>query len=1616
MPLNVLGGPLEFEATIDTSKLESQLQEGFKKGAAVLDEFNNNLQQTAAQTSQVFDSAPVDKYVAKVKQAGETVQSLLAKGFSGVTNIDPSKISDLRAQVEGTADEFKKLELATDFINKNFASFNLNEQEFQQLSAAIEVVNTSFEKMAEIQQAPIARLKEIREELAQLEAAGADKGSPRFQQLTAEAATLEESINKVNKALELTSRPLEFKAAVDTSQLQAQLKEGFKKGEAAVDDFNAVLKKSASKTAQAFDVNPVNKFAQAIAVSTAKIQPLLQKGLSGLDPSKLEELEQQLALTTDKFKQLQILTGFIKDNLNDLNLNPDEVKELSQAVDFVGKSFDGLSDKQLAPLTRLRQIRNELAQLKLEGQDEGSPQFQKLTAEATELEHAMRNVNKALTLGSGETPGLAALQQGFRGILGGAEAAAGALGLFTEDEKEAAVITKNLVAIMSILNGVEELGAVLAKDSALNQFLLSKFRASNAVAATEQAVATEAAAVAEAESVVATEAATAAQIGFNAALLANPVGLILAGIVALFGAYEILSHTIFATTEEEKKHLAAQEALIEAQGKSADTIASEQASMQVLLATSKDLSLNNASRISALEKLRQKYPEHLSNLKLETLYTKQAADAIEKQTKLIRQKALATAAEEVYKDKLKEVLTAQADLNKEVGLFEGIWNNLKTGQVGTGTLATMQVRLADLKEKTDAADGAFNTMIDTNADLQRSQQPAIVSTQDLIVELTKLEKVGGNTNLFTGWITGLKNLQTQIGKTVDGAFSPELFDEQKKKILAEYQFRLDNAKKGSSQELKIRKDLHDKELALNKLDVRLFDEQGKPNEQGLSAFGKLQSDINDINQAAAEKLLQNISDTSQAIVLRLQAAGKAGTDAYFNAQKKSIQDAAKAEIQSAGDNAGTIKRIRAQLALDLHNLDIQQQTQSLENTKSFLQVRLNLAKEGSAEELQARLQLLDVAAKAEILQAGKNTVRINEINSNTAKEKAELEKKFEIEANQTVINTILAGIETKLAAIQEGSAEELDLKKQLIEEKSLLDIEEAKGQIRNEELLAAKILEIKAKSLNDQRKLDKEYFKDLLQKQLQAIEDLAENEKANLQVVIDNPRSNLRTRQDAQQSLANIEVEKIKAEMRRIAEDIGKGRGDVADLDHQYTALQIKLKKAESDVDNVTVKNFQERMKFATDIISSLSARLDVIADSLKDINPQVAELLKSLSEAGKLTNDVSHAITEFKKDTKEGNQQGASDLIGVVILLFNKIAQAISSKKAVKKEVQDFMDSLILGEVEYTRVLRERERQQVLVNKRTLEGLTDQNKLLKEQKKITTDSFNEVLKQLQQEQFIAKEFSGDDKKKRLGLAALAGVVNLLFRDKKAKQELESLAGKSFEEIEKLFNTGQLTDKAKDLFLQLQKIKQEGVDIDALLAENAVKMQEALTGTTSSSIVDSIVEGFAQGKHSAADFADLFQDLMRGAIIQALKFKFLEEPLQEFFKEFASASESGGQLTSGEIADLKRLYESIITNANAQFDQLQQISGLNLNAQPGQGNSLSGAIKGITEQQADLLAGQFGGLRLTALDHLNVSRSSLNALNEIQANTGLAAVRLVELINKHNSYETGAKYLTVKVI
>ena len=133
-------------------------------------------------------------------------------------------------------------------------------------------------------------------------------------------------------------------------------------------------------------------------------------------------------------------------------------------------------------------------------------------------------------------------------------------------------------------------------------------------------------------------------------------------------------------------------------------------------------------------------------------------------------------------------------------------------------------------------------------------------------------------------------------------------------------------------------------------------------------------------------------------------------------------------------------------------------------------------------------------------------------------------------------------------------------------------------------------------------------------------------------------------------------------------------------------------------------------------------------------------------------------------------------------------------------------------------------------------------------------------------------------------------------------------------------------------------------------------------GTTADSITQSILNGIRGGKTGIKEFSGDFEDAMKTAVMNSIKMQYLETPMKEFYKKFANFSESGGQLTKGEIEELRGMYNDIVTGALSQFDAIKEISGLDFSDTSD--NTLKGAYAKANQESIDLLAGQTGAQRV----------------------------------------------------
>lgn len=204
-------------------------------------------------------------------------------------------------------------------------------------------------------------------------------------------------------------------------------------------------------------------------------------------------------------------------------------------------------------------------------------------------------------------------------------------------------------------------------------------------------------------------------------------------------------------------------------------------------------------------------------------------------------------------------------------------------------------------------------------------------------------------------------------------------------------------------------------------------------------------------------------------------------------------------------------------------------------------------------------------------------------------------------------------------------------------------------------------------------------------------------------------------------------------------------------------------------------------------------------------------------------------------------------------------------------------------------------------------------------------------------------------------------------------------------------------DKVKAAKAEIEKIKalmKDGTifgDTDALKAqldnynellkkaeELALKEAEIYTGSTYDSMVEAIASGFEDGTYTAEEFAKNFEDLMKKAILNALKIKWIEEPMKQWNAKFAEYMKDG-VLTEDEAADLRTRMEKIKTDAAAGLEAINQ-AGIDLLGDAGtNAEGLSGAIQGMSQDSADLMAGQLGAMRIHLADIATAITGAFNA-------------------------------------
>lgn len=639
--------------------------------------------------------------------------------------------------------------------------------------------------------------------------------------------------------------------------------------------------------------------------------------------------------------------------------------------------------------------------------------------------------------------------------------------------------------------------------------------------------------------------------------------------------------------------------------------------------------------------------------------------------------------------------------------------------------------------------------------------------------------------------------------------------------------------------------------------------------------------------------------------------------------------------------------------------------------------KLDAERAAKNRELLSQQKELNNQIKTKVENANRQKVqvanRIREIEE-AQKKISEKEVEAELKIEQNKINAMEEGADKTLAQIQfnyqRQIAEVTKFGNELV--KVQQDAEEKAWKAANPNWeKEGKIFEPTIKSISQ---LPQEEL-EALAKMLKSIEDLRDRQEQNFL------ESSLKKYQNytTQRIKAEEEFDKDKAALEKQRTEQNGKEIDAAlaqlEKDREKSIGKIKVDEIMNSEDWTTLFNDMESLstKKVNELIDTISeqlknAKLDPInlkavtdqLDKAKEyvigVNP-FAQLVKYIKEYDAASSDIEKkkALTKALKSALEGADQlsqvfgsldgmlqeigvdipalsGLSNVLGSIASIdFTKPASIITGalgaigsvfsigKKvkemnaAARAEQQKFYDEVHKGEMEYQALLRERARLEQQLGETSISYNSRITAELDKQRKTIDAQVNTLMKQLQQESYIS------------GVGYKHGTW---FRKAKTWNEYESLMGKTYDEIEALYMSNKLDGKAKELFEELQKLKEEGAEIDQMLVDQAEAFKEYLSGMTFDSLKESIKSAFEDGKFDIQDAADFTKQVFKKAILQALEAKVLEKALQPFLESFQSDAEAGTLFEPGKMDYYQEWIKRIGEEGNAFMDNLMKLPEL----------------------------------------------------------------------------------------
>jgi TP901 family phage tail tape measure protein len=486
--------------------------------------------------------------------------------------------------------------------------------------------------------------------------------------------------------------------------------------------------------------------------------------------------------------------------------------------------------------------------------------------------------------------------------------------------------------------------------------------------------------------------ATIAQRLMNIAMSLNPIGLVVAGITALIGAYAMYSSQVTQAVKN-------QQMLNDINATAMKNIAGEKVQLEQLLKIAKDEKASKEDRLKAIKKLNEISPEYLSGLTLENIKTQEGTDLVNKYVAAIEKKAKAEAALQKRTELEKEMIDLKANqTDTGPGVMQQTWNIIKAGgNVAQSAMNNAVSSAENYKEKVGEVESKIKSLNDyigkNQIDITGTSTPTTPNAPKNTVIAKGDDKAKESLEKLKRFQEELKNFENDmVQRTAEAEQAEEL------KIKEKYQKQLDAledfkkaypAKKSEANALEsaFTQQMNMELIALN-----------------ISRINKIQSDVDKHQQEAYEKTL-TAEDREKAHIVDKYAKDIAYLK-EVEADKIKVSEDAKKKAHAQ------LIALEAAQQTEMEAIDAKKQAKDKENAEKNAQEKIDIQDkinkalaDTTISTLDRELSQLDLQYKALLELAKKQGIHVTALEEAIAKKRKDIIYKSEKDSLEKTIET-----------------------------------------------------------------------------------------------------------------------------------------------------------------------------------------------------------------------------------------------------------------------------------------------------------------------------------------------------------------------------------------------------------------------------------------------------------------------------------------------------------------------------------------------------------------------------------------------------------------------------------